>query len=104
MEPERDDSAPHRKVEVGGLFDRPIAMSFGATQGAESIHYRASERFKLETISLPPDLAGARIPGVGRELSERLAQLSNVAVWAAQVRAAPTSPNRPMAPAWCSRN
>ncbi len=78
----------HPGLAVGGLFpSRPIAMSFGATQGAESTHFRRSDRFKLETISLPPDLAGARIPGVGPDLSERLAQLAHVAVWAAQVRA-----------------
>ena len=89
----------HPGLAIGGLFPsapgslggpdakRPIQMAFGATQGAESTHFRRSDRFKLETISLPPDLAGARIPGVGRELSERLAQLSNVAVWAAQIRA-----------------
>ncbi|MDB5217344.1 MAG: Oxidoreductase, family [Myxococcaceae bacterium] len=84
----------HPGLAIGGLFpsgpphtQAPIRMAFGATQGAESTHYRRSDRFKLETISLPPDLAGARIPGVGRELTERLSQLSNVAVWAAQVRA-----------------
>jgi choline dehydrogenase-like flavoprotein len=80
----------HPGLAMGGLFDstrRPIEMSFGATQGAESTHFRKTERFKLETISLPPDLAGARIPGVGRELTERLSQLAHVAVWAAQVRA-----------------
>ena len=77
----------HPGLAVGGLFERPIAMSFGATQGAESIHFRRSDRFKLETISLPPDLAGARIPGVGRELADRLANLGHLAVWAAQVRA-----------------
>lgn len=77
----------HPGLALGGLFDRPIEMSFGATQGAESIHFRKTDRFKLETISLPPDLAGARIPGVGRELAERLSQLGHVAVWAAQVRA-----------------
>jgi choline dehydrogenase-like flavoprotein len=62
-------------------------MAFGATQGAESIHFRKTERFKLETISLPPDLAAARVPGVGAELADRLSQLGHVAVWAAQVRA-----------------
>ena len=80
----------HPGLAMGGLFpttQRPIEMSFGATQGAESTHFRKTERFKLETISLPPDLAGARIPGVGRELTERLSQLAHVAVWAAQVRA-----------------
>jgi choline dehydrogenase-like flavoprotein len=80
----------HPGLAMGGLFPtthRPIEMAFGATQGAESTHFRKSDRFKLETISLPPDLAGARIPGIGHELSERLAQLAHVAVWAAQVRA-----------------
>ena len=58
----------HPGLAIGGLFPSradPIQMAFGATQGAESTHFRASDRFKLETISLPPDLAGARIPGVG---------------------------------------
>lgn len=80
----------HPGLAMGGLFpttQRPIEMAFGATQGAESTHFRKSDRFKLETISLPPDLAGARIPGIGLELTERLAQLAHVAVWAAQVRA-----------------
>jgi len=80
----------HPGLAIGGLFptsQRPIEMTFGATQGAESTHFRRSDRFKLETISLPPDLAGARIPGIGHELTERLAQLAHVAVWAAQVRA-----------------
>jgi len=76
----------HPGLALGALFDRPIEMSFGATQGAESIAFRKSDRFKLETISLPPDLACARIPGVGLELSERLANLGHVAVWAAQIR------------------
>ncbi|OJY27024.1 MAG: hypothetical protein BGO98_44745 [Myxococcales bacterium 68-20] len=77
----------HPGLAMGALFERPINMAFGATQGAESIHFRKTERFKLETISLPPDLAAARIPGVGAELAERLSQLGHVAVWAAQVRA-----------------
>lgn len=77
----------HPGLALGGLFDRPIEMAFGATQGAESIAFRKSDRFKLETISLPPDLAAARIPGVGHELSERLAHLGHVTIWAAQIRA-----------------
>lgn len=77
----------HPGLALGGLFDRPIEMAFGATQGAESIAFRTSDRFKLETISLPPDLAAARIPGVGKALAERLARLAHVAVWAVQIRA-----------------
>jgi choline dehydrogenase-like flavoprotein len=77
----------HPALAVAARFDQPIRMGFGATQGAESTHFRKTERFKLETISLPPDLAAARIPGVGPELAERLANLSQVAMWGAQMRA-----------------
>lgn len=76
----------HPGLAVGGLFDRPIRMSYGATQGAESLHFRRTDRFKLETISLPPDLSAPRVPGVGAALAERLSKLGHVAVWAVQVR------------------
>jgi choline dehydrogenase-like flavoprotein len=77
----------HPGLAVAGLFDRPIRMSAGATQGAESMEFRKSERFKLETLAMPPDLVPARVPGVGAELTGRLGQIANVAVWAAQIRA-----------------
>lgn len=77
----------HPALAVAGAFDRRIDMAFGATQGAESLHFRKKERFKLETISLPPDLAAARIPGIGDELAERLSRLPHVALWAAVLRA-----------------
>ena len=77
----------HPALGLTALFDKEIAMDFGATQGAESTHFRTSRRFKLETISMPPELAAARIPGVGQELVERLAQYRKVAAWAVQIRA-----------------
>jgi choline dehydrogenase-like flavoprotein len=77
----------HPGLALGGLMDRRVDMTFGATQGAESIHFRKTDRFKLETIAMPPELAAARIPGVGADLAERMEQLENVAVWAAQIRA-----------------
>ncbi|MEO8874765.1 MAG: GMC family oxidoreductase [Polyangiaceae bacterium] len=76
----------HPGVGVGARFDGRIDMHFGATQGAESIHFRKDKRFKLETISMPPELAAARVPGTGSELIDRLAALKNTAVWAVQVR------------------
>lgn len=76
----------HPGVGLGALLDRPVHMSFGATQGAESTHFRKTERFKLETISMPPELAVARMPGVGRDLLRRMARLDEVAVWVAQIR------------------
>ena len=77
----------HPGVGMGGFFDAPIKMDFGATQGAESLHFRRTDRFKLETIGMPPELAAARVPGIGAELSHRLTSFANVAVWVAQVRA-----------------
>lgn len=77
----------HPGLALGGQFDRPIDMKFGATQGAQSTHFRESHRFKLETISMPPELAAARVPGVGHDLLRRLSKLGHTAVWCAQIRA-----------------
>jgi choline dehydrogenase-like flavoprotein len=77
----------HPGVGCAAVFDAPVHMSFGATQGAESIHYRKSEGFKLESIAMPPELLAARMPGAGTELMRRLASFPNVGIWVAQVRA-----------------
>jgi choline dehydrogenase-like flavoprotein len=76
----------HPGIGAGGFFDLPIRMDFGATQGAESIAFRRSDRIKLETIGMPPEVAAARIPFLGAELSRRLASFANVGVWVANVR------------------
>jgi choline dehydrogenase-like flavoprotein len=76
----------HPGMGAGGLFDRPIRMDFGATQGAESIALRQSDRIKLETIAMPPELAAARVPFLGGELSEKLANFANVGIWVANIR------------------
>lgn len=72
---------------VAGRFDRPVHMDFGAVQGAESIHFRQSHGFKLEALAMPPELAAARVPGVGEAFRERLADWSHLGVWVAQFRA-----------------
>lgn len=77
----------HPGVALAAVFDSPVRMDVGAAQGGESIHFRKTHRFKLETLSMPPELAAARFPGAGRELMGRLAQYPNVAVWAVQFRA-----------------
>jgi hypothetical protein len=77
----------HPGLGVAGVFDDPIAMNVGATQGAESLDLRTSHRLKLETIAMPPELAAVRFPGVGRELMARMGRFANVAMWAIVVRA-----------------
>ena len=79
---ERPARARHRRalpghpgVGLGGVFDQPVEMNFGATQGAECTHLRKTERIKLETIAMPPELAAVRIPGIGQELMKKLRRL-----------------------------
>ena len=77
----------HPGVGLAGVFDAPVEMGFGATQGAESMHLRRTDRIKLETLSIPPELAAVRIPGIGHELMNRFGEFSHVAMWAVVVRA-----------------
>ena len=77
----------HPGVGMGGVFDAPVAMHEGATQGAESIHLRRSDRLKFESIAMAPELAAVRIPGIGGELMKHFDDFSNLAVWAVLVRA-----------------
>jgi choline dehydrogenase-like flavoprotein len=85
----------HPGYGVGGVFDSPVDMSFGATQGAECTHLRKSEGIKLETISMAPELAAVRIPGIGRELMRNFGIFANVAVWAVVIRAEAEGTVRP---------
>jgi choline dehydrogenase-like flavoprotein len=59
-------------------------MGFGATQAYEvPLH---EDRLKLESISLPPELLAARLPGAGAEWQARLQNLDRFAQWCAIVR------------------
>jgi choline dehydrogenase-like flavoprotein len=69
---------------VGRFPDAPIGMGYGATQGYE-VPMR-SRGFKIESLSLPPEMLATRIPGVGAEWQERLANLDQFAQWAVQSR------------------
>jgi choline dehydrogenase-like flavoprotein len=91
----------HPGYGVGGIFDEPVSMSFGATQGAECIALRRTERIKLETIAMAPELAAVRIPGIGNELMQRMGTFVNLAVWAVVIRAEAEGTVRP---AWGGRD
>jgi choline dehydrogenase-like flavoprotein len=60
-------------------------MWFGATQGFETDHHRREHRFKLETISLLPEIALSRVAGVGKRWLDGIAEMSHAAIWAAQI-------------------
>ena len=74
----------HPGAAIVGRFAEPVRMSYGATQGYE-VPMR-SRGFKLESLSLPPEMLAARLPGVGAEWQERVANLDCYTQWCAQVR------------------
>jgi choline dehydrogenase-like flavoprotein len=74
-------------VGLGGIFETPVNMVRGATQAAEAFGYRASAGFKPETLTMQPELAAVRMPGLGAALVQRLGWYSHAAVWVAQTRA-----------------
>ncbi len=74
----------HPGSAVVGRFADVIDMGFGATQGYE-VPMRA-QRFKIESLSLPPEMLATRLPGAGAEWQERLAELDHFAQWVVQVR------------------
>ena len=74
----------HPGAAVVGRFESPVHMGFGASQGYE-VPMR-DRGFKLEALSLPPDMLAARLPGAGREWQEKLASLGHFAQWGGNVR------------------
>lgn len=76
----------HPGVSVAARFDRDVKMDYGATQGYNSLHFLKDKSIKLESLMLPPELAVARLPGLGPELMERFADYSKIAVSAVVIK------------------
>lgn len=74
----------HPGAAVVGRFDTPVEMGFGATQSYE-VPLR-DRGFKIESLSLPPELLAARLPGAGAVWQERLAHLDRFAQWCSVMR------------------
>jgi choline dehydrogenase-like flavoprotein len=77
----------HPGSGVFGVYDDPVDMNRGATQGWASTALRTSHRLKLETLAIPPELVASRLAGVGRELVERFADYRHLAMWVQATRA-----------------
>jgi choline dehydrogenase-like flavoprotein len=77
----------HPGTGVFGLYDDPVDMNIGATQGWASTAYRTDPGIKLETLSIPPEMVVTRIRGGGAALMRRLARYRHVAMWIQAVRA-----------------
>jgi choline dehydrogenase-like flavoprotein len=77
----------HTGTTLTARFDRNVSMQNGATQGFNSTHFVDSNQFKIESLSLPPELISMRIPGVGPELVRNLFDYKHAINWALVVRA-----------------
>ena len=86
----------HPGSSVMGLFDEPVEMWRGPTQGHETIALR-DEGIKMETLGYNPTLAVMRMKKVGRELSRELARMDRWANGGAAIRAEATGRVRPAA-------
>ncbi len=77
----------HPGTGVFGVYDDPVDMNIGATQGWASVQYRVEPGMKLETLAIPPEMVASRLAGAGRELIERMTEYRKMAMWVVAVRA-----------------
>jgi choline dehydrogenase-like flavoprotein len=77
----------HPGTGVFGVYDEPVDMNVGATQGWASTSFRDDPGLKLETLSIPLELVASRFAGGGTELMRRLERYRHVAMWCHAVRA-----------------
>ncbi len=92
--PVGDGLSGHPGVSVTGRFAEPVDPLVGATQGHEVTGLRA-EGLKLETLGFDASILGSRLPGVGPELAERLADARHHLVFGAALRTAGRGTVRP---------
>ena len=81
------DFRAHPGTGLFGVYDDIVDMNKGATQGWASSAYREQPGFKLETLSIPPELVASRLKGGGRQLMKRFSEYRHLAMWVMAVRA-----------------
>lgn len=77
----------HPGTGIFGVYDDPVDMNTGTTQGWSSMKYREDPGLKLETLSVPFELIASRLSGAGRILIERLSEYRHIAMWVHACRA-----------------
>jgi hypothetical protein len=77
----------HSGASVVGLFDQPVGLWAGATQGFESDQHRIDGGFKVESVALMPELLIATLPGVGARWLEAIGRAGHMAMWVVDMRA-----------------
>ncbi len=76
----------HPGTGVFGVYDEPVDQNVGVTQGWASTRFR-DDGLKLETLSIPMEMAISRLSGGGRAFMERLVGYRHLAMWVHALRA-----------------
>ena len=77
----------HPGCGILGIYNDPVDMTIGATQGWASMAFRESGFMKLETLALPLDLMGGRLAGGGVGLMRNLEDFRNISMTVVALRA-----------------
>lgn len=77
----------HPGTGVFGVYDEPVDMNVGVTQGWASTKYRLQPGLKLETLAIPMEMAISRLAGGGASFMERVAEYRHLAMWVHATRA-----------------
>jgi choline dehydrogenase-like flavoprotein len=77
----------HPGAGLVGVYTDPVNLWFGATQGFEADQHRIDGRYKIESLSLGPEVLFARLPGVGGHWLDNIGQAGHMALWVVELRA-----------------
>lgn len=77
----------HPGSGIFGVYEQPIDMNIGATQGWASTAFREKPGLKLETLSIPFEMVASRLSGGGVQLIQRLTEYRHICMWVQAVRA-----------------
>jgi choline dehydrogenase-like flavoprotein len=77
----------HPGTGVFGVYDEIVDQNVGVTQGWASTRYREEPGIKLETLSIPMEMAISRFSGGGQTLMRRVGEYRHLAMWVHALRA-----------------
>ena len=93
--PVGDNFQAHPGAAMAGVFDEPVRMWTGATQGHEVIGLRR-EGIKFEALGFDMAILASRLPGVGADWAASIAQMAHWLDWGAAIRAQARGTVRPL--------
>ena len=79
----------HIATGMVGFFEEEVNSWDGTNQGYCCVEFR-KDGYVIEVAWAPPDVIGIRIPGIGMGQKDKMADLKNMVLWGALIRAKTT--------------